>query len=364
MQESIRVKICTLDVDMASVIGKNSRENLKAFLHRIGVVTEDHLGKEELCLALKEAILEHPEYILYIHSMEALLFLLELWESDEMEFTQEDLILSGQLRLLGFLDFSMEEGPGQKEGTIYLIREAKEYFYFYLRSRQAAKQMEQYEIWERLIRGMMTCYGIISFNRLYFYFCKCVMEPVDDENLHRFLASRVSLWSFGSLVMEKNSKIEYYENFEVTDPEAVLELCQEDQKRNYKPLEFEEALYIADNNGLGRWKGIREIADLLMDEVQVEYYQTVVVIKSCVLQIQNGDSVKDTLSNLLKWCPQAVPYKERLEKELYLLYDSVPVYQLKGWTREEEKPVSKKQPLFTVLQGGKREEKKGKHKKN
>lgn len=353
MQENKTVKIKTMDIDMASIISKNSAENLKAFLRRIELPFEENWGKDLLALTLKEAILEHPEYILYIHSMEALLFLTELWDFEEMEISRADWALIGQLQLLGFLDYTMNKDPDQ-EGYVYLSKEAKEAFYFYLKSKRSRQEMERYELWERLIRGMMTYYGIISFNRLYLYLCKCLKSPVDDSEFHKFLAARVSLWSFGSLVLEKNSGIEYYENFEVTDPEQVLDICESHKEMDYWMPNLEEALYVADNNGFGQWKGIPELADIFMDQLNIEYYQTVVILKSCILLIQNGDSSERVLEDIMKWCLEASTYRNEIYKTVKMLYQSVPVYELKGWSRKEQKDhfVNNKK-IFTVLKGGK-----------
>lgn len=355
MQENKIIKTRPLDVDMASVISKNSRENLLAFMKRIGLHTEETWEKDAVSLALKETILEHPEYILYIHSKDALMFLIELWESDEIEVTQADWPLIGQLQLLGFLDYSMERGQKGQQSYIYLVEEARDNFYFYLKSKKARWEMERFHIWESLIRGMMSFYGIISFNRLYFYFCKCILEPVDDEDLHKFLAARVSLWSFGCFVMEKNSGIEYYENFEVTDPEEVLNRCEENRNIDYRKVKYDDLLYVADNNGFGQWDGIAELADLFLETLAIEYYQTVVIIKSCILMVQNGNSREEIMENILKWCPSGKDYKEELTHGVKLLYHSVPVYELKGWSRDEVRKNSKNHYPFTVLKGGKKD---------
>lgn len=356
MQESKIVRTRTLDVDMASVISKNSRENLLAFMKRIGLHTDETWEKDAISLTLKESIIEHPEYILYIYSKEALLFLIELWESDEeIELIQADWALIGQLQLLGFLDYSMNRSQEGQQSCIYLVEEARDNFYFYLKSKKAKWEMDRFHIWESLIRGMMTFYGIISFNRLYFYFCKCLLEPVDDENLHKFLAARISLWSFGCFVMEKHSGIEYYENFEVTDAESVLNRCEENRELEYKKLKYDELLYVADNNGFGQWDGIGELADLFLETLDIEYYQTVVIIKSCILMVQNGNNREEIMEHILKWCPEVKDYKDELTHGIKLLYYSVPVYELKGWSREEERQNLKSHYPFTVLKGGKKD---------
>ncbi|MDO4555475.1 MAG: hypothetical protein Q4B70_10055 [Lachnospiraceae bacterium] len=361
LQENKRVDIKTLDVDMASVISKNSKENLRAFMRRLGLLTEDGWDKDMLAMNLKETIMDHPEYILYVYNRETLAFLMYLWEQDGIEAGQLEWAYIGQLQLLGFLDYSMETRE-KESGSIYLIQEAVDSFYFYLKSHRAMMDMGKYDIWERLIRGMMSFYGILSFNRLYFYFCKNIREPVDDEQLHCFLAGRISLWSFGSFVMEKHSHVEYYEIFDTTDPEHILEQCEEEHDFDYHCPEYDELLYVADNNGFGQWDGIGELADILMEDLEIEYYQTVVIIKSCILMVQNGEDCERIMTNILKWCPKGEPYKEPFLEAVKNLYRSVPVYGLKGWNRKEISDMHKNKNLFTVLEGGKYSKGKGKKK--
>lgn len=363
MQESNRVSIRTLDIDMASVISKNSVDNLRAFANRFEICEVEAIEKDVLALILKETILEHPEYILYIYSREALALLMDLWESEEMVLSQTDWALVGQLQLLGFLDYSFHSDKPQ-EGIIYLVKEAKDNFYFFLKTRQAAQKMEKFDIWERVIRGMMTFYGIISFNRLYFYFCKCMQEPVDDEELHTFLSIRISLGSFGCLVVESTSGLEYYESFDVKVPAKILDLCEQDQDRDYKKLNKEELLYVADNNGFGLWDGLSELADVLMDCLYVDYYQAVVILKSTVLMVQNGEDTGHVVDGVISWCPGGEIYRTEIFWGVREIYNSVPIYSLKGWSRAEKKGEVQPRPLFTVLEGGKKKSPKPNHKNN
>lgn len=360
MQESNRVSIRTLDIDMASVISKNSLENLRAFVNRFEICEVEAIEKDGLALILKETILEHPEYILYIHSREALAFLMDLWESEEMVLNQADWALVGQLQLLGFLDYSFNSEKPQ-EGNIYLVKEAKDNFYFFLRTRQAAQKMEKFDIWERVIKGMMTFYGIISFNRLYFYFCRCMQEPIDDEDLHTLLSIRISLWSFGCLVVENASGLEYYESFDVKVPAKIVDVCEQDKDRDYKKLNKEELLYVADNNGFGLWDGLSELADVLMDCLYIDYYQTVVILKSALLMVQNGEDTGHVVDGVIQWCPGGEIYRTEIFRGVREIYNSAPIYSLKGWSRTEKKENEKPKPSFTVLEGGKKKSKKPNH---
>ena len=56
-----KVYIRKLDLELASVIGRNNRENLYAFLKRLDVNVEKDWDKDALALILKDFIVENPE---------------------------------------------------------------------------------------------------------------------------------------------------------------------------------------------------------------------------------------------------------------------------------------------------------------
>lgn len=356
MQEVRKIKIYTMEREMASVIGQNAKENLSAFLKRMNQSVCDDWEKEILAVTLRDLVVEHPEYLLYIYGKECLLFLIRLWETEEMELDQAEWSMLGQLRLLGILDFGYPQKPEEEIGSIYLTAEAREHFYFYLKSKSARYFMNKYKDWESILRGMMSYYGILSFSRLYFYFCKVCQEPIDDEVLHLFLSTRLSLLSFGSFALEKRSQTEYYQNYEITDPENVLDYRTEEQRMEYYLPSYDTLYFIGNNNGLGEWEGLHMLADLMMHELEMEYYKTVVIIKSCVLMLQNGGTLEDTLRQFEDWCPESEDYSCKTRKALEQLYDTVPVYRLKGWSRELlRKEDRRHHNAFQVIPGGKGE---------
>lgn len=353
MQKLRKINIHTMEREMASVIGQNTKENLSAFLKRLQQPVENTWDREVLALALRDLILEHPEYILYIHGKEILTFLIHLWESEETELSPEEWSMVGQLRLLGLVDYGCSRFPEEQIDTIYIVAEARERFYFYLKSKTARRLMDKYESWENILRGLMTYYGIISFKRLYFYFCKICREPVDDDILHLFLAVRISLLSFGGYALETGSKQEYYQNYEITEPETVLNHRMEDHGLDYYVPAYDTLHYVGNNNGLGEWDGISQLAEFLMKDLELPYYRTVVLIKSCVLMLQNGGNPKDTLQQFHSWCPECEKEETKVKKALEQLYDTVPVYALKGWSRKKLRKNTRSHTSFHVIPGGK-----------
>ena len=88
MENIPKVYIRPLDLDMASVISQNSRENLYAFLRRMDMEVEMDWEKEALALVLKDALLDNPEYLLHIFGKDVLNFLISLWENSQNETGQ------------------------------------------------------------------------------------------------------------------------------------------------------------------------------------------------------------------------------------------------------------------------------------
>lgn len=355
MENNTKIYLHTLDMDMASVISQNSRESLYSFLKRMDLEVEMDWGKEVLALFLKDLLLDNPEYILSILSQEVLSFLLYLWDykQDEILLEQTEWAMIGQLKLLGFLDISFLEQENERCHVIHLIQEARDTFYFYLKSKTAKIMMKRYAEWEKVIRGMMLHYGIISFNRLYYHFCRLIKSPIDDRELHRFLSSRINLHHFGCFAVEKPSNIEYYQSYEISDAEQVVEKRLEMKEKDYFCPTYEEAVYIADNNGIGNWDGISTIAEIFLQMLDVEYYKTVIAIKTCILMVQNDETVNEIENYLLGSYPETRSYKDKICEAVYSLYNSVPVYSLKGYSRTELKKRNEVVPGFIVVKGGK-----------
>ncbi len=355
MENHSKVYIRPLDLDMASVISQNSRENLYAFLKRMDLEVERHWEKEVLSLLLKDTIMDNPEYILTIFGKEVLQFLIYLWEYDKNEIIieQRDWSIIGQLKLIGFVDFTYVEQEMDRFHIVYVIQEAKDAFYFYLKSKTAKMMMDRFHTWEELIRGMMTHYGIISFGRLYYHFCRMIKSPIDDNELHLFLSSRFDLHHFGCFAIEKPSNIEYYQSYEISNPEQVMDKRQEMKDREFFSPDYEDAIYIAQNNGIGNWDGISIIAEIFLQLLDIEYYKTVIAIKTCILMAQNDETVEAMEAYLLGSYPECRPYKDKIHGAVYSLYNSVPVYSLKGYSRKELKKLNPVTPPFTMIRGGK-----------
>ncbi len=348
-----KVYIRNLDLELASVIGRNNRENLYAFLKRLDVNVEKDWDKDALALILKDFIVENPEYLLVIYGKEVLRFLISLWEGNENEIIldQNEWSMIGQLKILGLVDHAFVEKEDESYHLVYMIQEAKDIFYFYLKSKSARAMMERYQTWEYLIRGMMTHYGIISFQRFYYYFCRLTKSPIDDRELHRFLSARMNLHHFGCFAIEKVSNIEYYQTYEISNPEQVMDKRQNLKEMDYFCPEFDDAIYIAENNGIGNWDGISTIAEVFLELLDIEYYKTVIAVKTMILMAQNDETPEALEAYLLGSYPECRPYQEKIRTAVLSLYNSVPVYSLNGYSRKQLKKIKRVTP-FTIVKGG------------
>ncbi len=356
MKEGIqKVHIVTSKLDMASVICLNSKENLIAFLKRMEIEALETWEKEVLATVLKDNILENPEHLIYIYNQDVIEFLVELWENDYIELSHYEWAVIGQLKLTGLVDVPFSDGKENYGQELIVIEEAKDALYFYLKSRSAKTIMQRYNTWESLIRGLVIHYGIISFQRLYYLFCRMIKSPIDDMELHRFLSVRIDLLQFGSFAIERSSGVEYYQNYEITNPESVLDARQESGKLDYYLPDYDEAVYVSDNNGIGKWDGISSLAELFLQKLEFEYYKTVIAIKTCILMIQNNNSRQEVEQYLLASFPESKLYEDKISSSVSLLYQSVPVYALKGWCRKKLKNKQRTKHPFTLIRGGKEE---------
>ena len=351
MDNTGRVIIKTKDVEMASVIGQHTKEQILSLLKRMDIYMEESWEKEVLATYLRDEMIARPEFLLMFYQKEMIYFLLGIWESEKIDLNSTDWAVISQLKLLGLIDYSQADFESKR---IHIVKEAKENLYFYLKSKSAKRLLEKYDQWECILRGMLTYYGMISFQRLYFIFCKQFLEPIDDRQLHLFLSVRISLFFFGTFVMEKHSNMEYYQNYEVTDPESVFEKILKNYDMKYRIPKMEEFIFVGENNGLGRWEGISELADILLNQAGLEYHRVVILVKSAVLYVQNGDDLEKFEEQFFEWCEEVREYGQEITASLRLLYDSVPVYDLKGWTRKERREIRPKTPEFKVLHGGKK----------
>lgn len=355
MEESKRVRVSNRKVDMTSVICQNSRDSLAAFVKRLEIDIEPTWDKEVFSVLIRDMLLNQPESLIFVYGRATLEFLIELWESDEIELYPSSWTALDQLKLFGFVDISQASLKDNKDPVIYMVQEARDKFYYYLKSKTAKAKMDYYSNWEIIIRGLLSYYGIISTNQLYCLFCRAIKEPVDDISFYYFLYIRMDLFHFASIVLAKNRLMEYYKSYEVTDAANVLRQRQQIGPAEYYLPTEEDLLYPAQNSGLGNWDGIRELAEILIDLMQVEYYETVIIIKACIVMLQNGESPQMLEDYLLRCCPEIQKFQDKMKAAVLSLYDSVPIFSLRGWSRKKLRKRQRDQIPFRLIQGGKQD---------
>ena len=229
-------------------------------------------------------------------------------------------------------------------------QDAKDIFYFSMKSRGMRKMMGKYTEWEKIIFGMLFTYGILDVYECYKIFAEIQETPVYYADFEQFLMLRMVFWHSGLMLRNERTKKLFMASREAEDRDAVFE-----QWNQHKDLEFcrysrEEYMNLAMGNGIAGWDGIPELFLFVLESIDQDRYQALIIIKSIILIIQNGETY---LEAILKMNKILNINSEKDEKEIcsYIkkIFYSVPIYGLKGHTREE---LNRKE-MFQVIDGGK-----------
>ena len=106
-------------------------------------------------------------------------------------------------------------------------------------------------------------------------------------------------------------------------------------------------------NGVIGWEGIPELFTFVQEEIEDDRYKAMMIIKSIVLMIQNGMPYLDIILQYTKLLEEESQEQQKeLNRLIRKVFDTVPVFGQKGYTREE---LHQKQGnRFQVIDGGKR----------
>ena len=118
-------------------LATNPQVNLMVVCERLGAPFND--GEAEISLADKvaEKLYDKPQLVTKMLQQEAIEFLLQCWEMEgDSLVAQMYLRELEQLHFLGFLSY--------EDDTIYINMEAKDKFFFSLKSHRTQEQMEEY----------------------------------------------------------------------------------------------------------------------------------------------------------------------------------------------------------------------------
>ncbi len=355
-----KANIIRNDMEASAIMQTTSVETIKSILNRMGVDFEESLPKEVYISALKEAFCSESEWILRILPRPMLDFLLKVWENEELNIEEEDWDYLQYLKIFGLAAFKKGNPITKEPNEIYCIQEMRDRFYFLLKSRKSGRKMDQYEEWEKIICGLLYYYGMIETVVLHEVFMRVTRQMIAYEEFLLFLKSRCSLWSFGMLLKDTKGEKEYFQYVNVDNPELLLMYIREHRDLPYKTIEKEDLFYVYNAAGIdNRWRGVTELGTLFLDEIHMDYYPATVMIKTLLVMVQNSCEWEELKEKLKILSTESEIMAEKVKEAARLLYDHVPVYELKGYSRTEyekiyrQKQLKKKKEMFKIIKGKK-----------
>lgn len=360
--DAMQADIVQGDMEASSVMQKTPVETVKSILSRIGVEFEEGLPKETYIAALKEEFCNNSEWILKMIPRHFLEFLLSIWEKTEIEVSLEEWDYLEYLKIFGLVTFKKGNPITDEPNLIYCIPEMRDRFYFLLKSRKSRALMEQYEEWEKIICGLMYYYGMVEVAVLHENFMRVTKRVISYGEFLIFVKCRCSLWAFGILLRDVQRQKDYYQCVNVENPEMLLMYIQQHNDLSYKNIGKEDLFYISEAAGIdNRWPGVSELGTFMLDEMHMNYYRATVMVKTLLLMIQNGCEWGDLKEKMAVLPFDSPDMEEKVYDIVKVLYESAPLYELKGYSRKEyekmfrQKQLKKKREMFTIINGRKRE---------
>lgn len=360
--DAMQADIVQGDMEASSVMQKTPVETVKSILSRIGVEFEEGLPKETYIAALKEEFCNNSEWILKMIPRHFLEFLLSIWEKTEIEVSLEEWDYLEYLKIFGLVTFKKGNPITDEPNLIYCILEMRDRFYFLLKSRKSRALMEQYEEWEKIICGLMYYYGMVEVAVLHENFMRVTKRVISYGEFLTFVKCRCSLWAFGVLLRDVQRQKDYYQCVNVENPEMLLMYIQQHNDLSYKNIGKEDLFYISEAAGIdNRWPGVSELGTFMLDEMHMNYYRATVMVKTLLLMIQNGCEWGDLKEKMAVLPFDSPDMEDKVYDIVKVLYESAPLYELKGYSRKEyekmfrQKQLKKKREMFTIINGRKRE---------
>lgn len=360
--DAMQADIVQGDMEASSVMQKTPVETVKSILSRIGVEFEEGLPKETYIAALKEEFCNNSEWILKMIPRHFLEFLLSIWEKTEIEVSLEEWDYLEYLKIFGLVTFKKGNPITDEPNLIYCIPEMRDRFYFLLKSRKSRALMEQYEEWEKIICGLMYYYGMVEVAVLHENFMRVTKRVISYGEFLIFVKCRCSLWAFGVLLRDVQRQKDYYQCVNVENPEMLLMYIQQHNDLSYKNIGKEDLFYISEAAGIdNRWPGVSELGTFMLDEMHMNYYRATVMVKTLLLMIQNGCEWGDLKEKMAVLPFDSPDMEDKVYDIVKVLYESAPLYELKGYSRKEyekmfrQKQLKKKREMFTIINGRKRE---------
>lgn len=355
--DEARVSISSLEAE--TVMKSTPVQTVKSILGRIGMEYEEGLPKEAYITAFKEEFCSEPKWVLLMLPKVMLDFLMEVWENPVVVMPEERWNYIEYLKIFGFLAYRMGNPISDEPNEILIVEEMKDRFYFLLKSKKNQKMLSVYEEWEKIVTGFMYYYGFVETRTLYSLFLKVSKKVVSYEDFLLFIKCRSSMWPFGAILKDITGKNEYYQYLSVENADMLLQYIREHEELPYKPIKLDDLIYISDAAGIdNRWSGVSELGSLLIDKMGLNYYRATVLVRTLLIMIKNGctyESLQEKLSGIAFESKEA---EEEAHQAVRQLFENVPVFEYKGYSRAEykrlshQKQLKMKRNLFTIIDGG------------
>lgn len=356
--DEARVSISSLEAE--TIMKSTPVQTVKSILGRIGIEYEDGLPKEAYISALKEEFCSEPKWVLLMLPKVMLDFLTEVWENSVIAMTEERWNYIEYLKIFGFLAYQMGNPVTDEPNRLIVVEEMKDNFYFLLKSRKNRKLLSVYDEWEKIITGFMYYYGFIETRTLYSLFLKVSKKVISYEDFLLFIKCRTSLWPFGAILKDTFEKNEYFQYLNVENPDMLLEYVRQHENLPYKPIKLEDLIYISDAAGIdNRWRGVSELGNLFIDKMGLNYYRATVLVRTLLIMIKNGSSYEKLQEKVSILSFENAQIREEVQQAVRQIFENVPVFEYKGYSRAEykrlsyQKQLKKRKKLFTIIDGGK-----------
>lgn len=337
-------KVLVSEKSYIEELAANQPRNLMVICERLFLPFCEESEPKEMAQEVSNKLQEYPELLGKMLRKEAIELLIDLWKPQDstgilIEPYMEEL---QQLCYLGFISV--------EEDALRVNQEAKDIFFFSVQSRQMKQDMERYTEWEEIIFGMMFSYGILDLYDCYEIFAEVATQPGTYAELEEFLMVRIVFWRSGLLLRNQKNKRLFMASREVSDRSRIFDEWNEHRDLTFRKYTRQEYIDLAVGNGITGWDGISELFVFILEKIEHDRYQAMLIIKSVILVIQNGVTYLDAMlqvTGLLEHDSRE-DEKELCEYVKKLFYN-IPIYGLKGHTREE---LLRKE-RFRVIEGGK-----------
>lgn len=327
-------------------LATNPQVNLMVTCERLGAPFHDDESEISLASRVSEKLYDDPQLITKMLQQEAIEFLLQCWEMEgESLIAQMYIREIEQLHFLGFLSY--------EDDTIYVNMEAKDNFFFALKSHRTQELMEEYTRLENILFGMLFLYGVLDIYKCYEIIKETMINAITYDEIEEFIMYRIVFWQAGVLLRNQTNLRLLLASREVDDRNEVFIQWSLHSELSWKIYSEDQYKELALANGIGNWEGIPELYDFVMQNMEEDQYKVMMIVKSLIVKIQNRLTYEEITSAYLSLLGEDDKESQRTMCELIkILYKTVPVYALKGHTREELEEDGDDH-RFHVIRGGK-----------